>query len=271
MALRYYPHSGSPASGPTIGVTAYRYAWSTGGTPSPYLCTTDKNNETQNSYDQVFTGVGSPGPIGDTDNGFTLAYLLTTDLYIAGTIDIGFPVITGPSYQKNIVLHAYVSIGTSGGTRGTLLDGYIEPSGTNDVPQTNAWTGIQLDSPQTVTPVQAYAGDYVVVELGFIFRGPDPNNENVGAAIGSKDSGGNVTPDITSGVAVDIFTYSHAAWIEFALLPAPPPQPNNCPPCAAAPGTGPDPIGTLPPWTQTCDSGGQVDSVADLDDGEDWS
>lgn len=48
---------------------------------------------------------------------------------------------------------------------------------------------------------------------------------------------------------------------------------GNCAPCpgTTTPGTVPDPIGALPPWSQACTSGGHVDTVADLADGEDWA
>jgi hypothetical protein len=272
MALRIYMIRGNPASGPGIGVTFYRYAWSTGGTPSPFLGDTDKSVETANNYAIVNNGVGSPGPINDTDACLTHVYLLPTDLYLSGTIDIGIPALADFRYQYNIVLHIWVTQGTSGLTRGTLLNGYIEPGGTNDLPpSTGPVTFVQLAAPQTIAPLQALAGDYVVFELGIIARGPAPNNGGVNYYIGVRTSAGAIMPDGVAGDVVDGVLGSHAPWYEFALIPAPPPQPTNCPPCTPAPGSTPNPIGTLPPWVQTCTSGGDVDSVADLTDGENWA
>lgn len=273
MALRIYMIRGNPLSGPAIGVTFYRYAWSTGGTPSPFLGSIDKNDETANNYAIVNCGVGSPGPINDTDAGITHVYPLPTDLYLNGTVNLGIPALADFRYQYNIVLHVWVTQGTSGLTRGTLLNGYIEPGGTNDLPpSTGPVTFVELAAPTAIQPLQAFAGDYIVFELGIIARGPAPNNGGVNYYHGVRTSAGAIMPDGVAGDVVDGILGSHAPWYEFALIPAPPPPPpGTCPPCGQVPGTVPNPIGPLPPWVQTCDGGGLVDSVADLTDGEDWA
>lgn len=272
MALRIYMIRGSSVSGATIGVTFYRYPWSTGGTPSPFLGSITKSDETANNYAIVNNGVGSPGPINDTDACLTDVYPLPSDILMQGTVDLGIPALADFRYQYNIVLHIWVTQGTSGLTRGTLLNGYIEPGGTNDLPpSTGPVTFVQLAAPQAITPLQCFAGDYIVFELGIVARGPFPNNGGVNYYHGCKTSSGAIMPDGVAGDIVDGLLGSHAPWYEFALIPSPPPVINPCPPCGPSPGTGPNPIGPLPPWVAQCDGGGDVDSVADLADGEDWA
>jgi hypothetical protein len=269
MALRYYLLRGSPVSGAAVGITVYRYPWTTGGTPSLFLTSTDKADETANGYANTSCGVGSPGPIDATDSTVTFIYELPTNLVLAGTLDCCLAVSTFGEHVKNLVVHAYVTEGTTGGLRGTLLNGYIEPAGTNEVP---AGAAMGMAAPQAITPVNAIAGDYIVVELGFIFRGPFPNNSNVSTYHGCKSSGGTIHPDLTPGLTGDFVSGFGAGWIEFALVPTPIPQPDACPPCGGEqPGTGPDPVGPLPPWTALCTGGGDVEAVADLADGEDWA
>ena len=271
MALRIYMIRGNPVSGAAIGVTFHRYPWSTGGVPSPFLGSIDKADETANNYAIVNNGVGSPGPIDDTDGCVVHVYPITTDIYFAGTVDLGIPALADFRYGYDIVLHVWVTQGTSGLTRGTLLNAYIE-TGNNLPSQLSPVEFVQLAAPQTIQALQAFTGDYIVFELGIIAHGPAPNNGGVNYYIGTRTSSGAIMPDGVRGDIVDGLLGSHAPWYEFALLPAPPiPPPNACPPCAPSPGSTPNPIGVLPPWVQTCVGGGQVDSVADLTDGEDWA
>ena len=48
------------------------------------------------------------------------------------------------------------------------------------------------------------------------------------------------------------------------------PAPGTTPPEGGNVGTNPNPVGPLPPWMASCTGGGDVDSVADLSDGELW-
>jgi len=259
MPLRIYMLRGLAQSGPTIGVTFYRYSWSTGGVPSPFLGSIDKNDETANGYAVVNCGVGSPGPINDTDNGLTVVYPLPQNTTLSGTVDLGIPAHADFRYQYDIVLHIWVTQGVSGLTRGTLLNGYVEPGGTNDLPPSSGPVKfVQLASPVAVTPVNGLAGDYIVFELGIIARGPAPNNGGVNYYHGVRASSGAILPDGVAGDTVDTTLASHAPWFEFAQVTSfPNPITTNC--CAPGPGApGPnppdDPI--VPGTTITCAGGG---------------
>jgi hypothetical protein len=268
MALRLYPLRGGVISGLAIGVTVMRGAWSTGGVPSPFLMSIDKADESLDGAETVSCGVGSPGPIDDSDNGKVFVYELPQNMAISGTMDICIAADGDSRYVENIKCHAYVTTGITGGVRGTLLSNYEEPSGTNDIP-TGA-RGVSFDSPQAITSVNGIAGDYIVVEIGFVFRGPAPNNGGVNAYHGCKSNVGVIVSDLVAG---DIYTTNSAsAWIEFALVPTPIPVDDSDPDCCTSgPGqsSGVDTDATS--WTATCAGGGAVPTAATPATAESWA
>ena len=269
MALRLYPLCSGSTSGAAVGVTIYRGGWIIGGTPALFLMSVDKSDEATNGYQVKTTGVGSPGTIDDTAPANTFIYPLPADTTLSGTIQLCLPCLGDNRYVENIGIHAYVTVGTTGGLRGTLLNQYLEPAGTNEIPDTV--TAVALDSPQTINTVAASAGDYIIIEVGFAFRGPAPNNGNVNSYHGCRSSGGVVVADLVEGDPVNTVTNSGAAWFEFVGVPIPPPPlvgtvPSCCDPTPVAP----DPTGALPAWVPMCEGGGEVDTVMNLGDGEYW-
>jgi hypothetical protein len=270
MALRFYPlHSGS-TSGLSVGITTYRGTWSTGGTPALFASSLDKADEGTNGYEAVSCGVGSPGPIDDTDSGNTFIYLLPANTRLSGTIQVCLPVAGDNRYVENIVAHAYVSTGTTGGLRGTLLNNYIESAGTNEMP--DSVTAVSFASAQSITTVDALAGDYIVVEIGFAFRGPAPNNGSLSAYHGCKSSGGVVVADLVAGDLVNIGTASGAAWVEFAVVPTPIPvdvSTADC--CTTAPGASSGIDTDATNWVASCAGGGTVPTAATPATAETWN
>jgi hypothetical protein len=270
MALRLYPLRSGTTSGLSVGIVSYRGSWTTGGVPGLFAMSLDKADEASNGYEAVSCGVGSPGPIGDTDSGNTFIYLLPGNTRLSGTLQVCLPVAGDSRYIENIGCHAYVTTGTTGGLRGTLLSNYMETAGTNEMP--DSVTAVSFVSTQAITTVDALAGDYVVVEIGFAFRGPAPNNGPLSAYHGCKSTGGVVVADLVAGDLVNIATNSGAAWVEFALVPTPIPVDDSDPDCCTSgPGqsSGVDTDATS--WTATCAGGGAVPTAATPATAESWA
>jgi hypothetical protein len=270
MALRLYPLRGGSVSGLTIGVTIFRGSWDTGGSPQPFLMSLDKADESSDGAETSTSGVGSPGPIDDSDDNKTFVYELPQNMSLSGTLDICIPALGDSRYVENLKCHAYVTTGVTGGVRGTLLSNYEEPSGTNDIP--DAATAVSFDAPQAITSVNGLAGDYIVVEIGFVFRGPAPNNGGVNSYHGCKSTGSVIVGDLVVGDLYAPATNSGAAWIEFALVPTPIPVDDSDPDCCTtAPGqsSGVDTDATS--WTPTCAGGGAVPTAATPATAESWA
>jgi hypothetical protein len=273
MPLRLYALTNS-ISNAVHGVPTSQGGWWQAATGAAYVLSLDKSDQTGNGA-FASTAVNPSSPVdGIKSILIRLAYLVPVDTYFNGTFDLGFASsgfgFTPASMDDHWAVYMFVSIQTLGTLRGVLLNNYADPTGsTNALPGVPA-AGRQLNGPVALTPVQALAGDYLHVEIGRVQW--DPTNETQRTLYhGTKNSTGGIPADIVSGDVFDYPNTSGASWVEFALLPTPIPQPEACPPCSTDPGTGPDPIGPLPPWTAMCDGGGLVESLADLADGENWA
>jgi hypothetical protein len=133
--------------------------------------------------------------------------------------------------DMHLVVHAYITDGSTGNVRGTLLNTYSEVTGVNNESSPlHGILGMQFLAPVGVTPVTAQAGDYLVVEFGFVMWSEPASSANI-TQYGTRDDSGNVLPDLVAG---DVYhgTPGHpaaldrATWFEFASTPTPPPVPT---------------------------------------------
>jgi hypothetical protein len=268
MALRLYALNHAGYAGTTIGVTTAQGAWWNSPVASYGKLSLSKSDS--NNGGIASSGVTPNVTAGDNLNAkiylHSWAYLLPTDMYLSGTVDICFPIgflfDTAVNCNYHWCLHAWVrsASGTGPLIRGTIIDNYSEPSGaTNALGESRAR---QLIAPVSITPLQCRAGDYVIFEVGAVQLAPMITESNITIFHGCKSSGGVVQPDFVSG---DLTSYPDppgATWIEFVAVPTPTPD-DVSEPCSATcsgggTGTVPDPTFPLQPWTPECTGGGDV-------------
>lgn len=178
-------------------------AWSGGlATPAPmYLDKTTAPSGIWNTF-QFGGGVG----VGNLFMLQVYPFAVATDL--SGTLQLCIPAYSAfaPEQDPHFKCHAWVSAGKTSTVRGTLLDNYTEAAGaTNRLELTQL--ARSLIAPQTVTPVSAQAGDYLHVEIGYVYQ-VAPGNAACYYEVGPKDAGGTVLPDYTT----DQLAYSGGAW-----------------------------------------------------------
>lgn len=169
------------------------------GSNTPELMSLVKSDQTANWGVPQFT-FGS-GVVQDGINQRKFVYSFPTDGYLSGTINVCLPAYANhaPEQDAHFRIHAWISEGTTSTLRGTVLDNYTEPAGV-----TNRWTltqqAMQLITPQAVTPVGYFAGDYLHVEVGYVLY-VAPADNSCYTAFGTKNASGTILPDYVAGDA----------------------------------------------------------------------
>jgi hypothetical protein len=269
--VRYYPLNpvGSGAS------TTLNGNWAT-GTLTPYVMSPTKADQVASGVHYSFGFSGGTG-IGNVKDHF--AYELTQATDISGTLDLCLVAFAAfnPEQDAHFRVHAWVSIGTSSAARGVLLDNYSEPAGVG-----NRWTttqqALQLLAPQTLTQVRGLAGDFIHVEIGWVFH-VAPGNAACYTSYGTRAGDGSIiATDFVAGDAAGItfngsaYTSAGSAWIEIGSGPTAIPVDDSDPDCCTTgPGqsSGVDTDATS--WTATCAGGGAVPTAATPATAESWA
>jgi hypothetical protein len=204
-------------------IHAAQGAWnpSPGANPEIHRLHLDKSDQVVSGQQLQF--LFPDGVAGHASMQFMFGYQLPSDCVINGDFDLGFyswvnhggadPTV----FDGHWVVHAWVAAADTGTVRGTLVDNYSEASGVNTLPSLGSGiVATQLNAPVAITPVDALAGDYLIVECGFVLLGsnPDPPDE---FRFGTRDNSGVVTDDIVAG---DADADLHATWIEMDISDA---------------------------------------------------
>lgn len=116
---------------------------------------------------------------------------ITTAQTISGTLNyvVGSQESNG-GMNAHWHVHAYVTVGNTDALRGTLVNNYTEPLGTNEWPTTAV--GDTPVTPMALTPVTILANDRIVIEAGYVAR-----NTSTTSRTGTLWYGGTNATDLT--------------------------------------------------------------------------
>lgn len=137
---------------------------------------------------------------------FAVSEKLAANHTFGGTLDLCMATLESNADANFFYhIHAWVTQGDTASVRGTLLSNYVESAGADEWP--TVATGQQLASPQSLSTVNALAGDRIVVEVGY-----RATNNFTTSRTGRVHIGGTSSTDLTDG---DTDT-SHPGWVEFS-------------------------------------------------------
>lgn len=268
MAVRLYP---SVNAFVTFGTFTSKGSWDTGITTATKQLWNTKSQETVNGFSPSFEISAGPWPERVVVSAMYITDAMTANKAIGGTFQLCVPVQGTNLMVYNWSLHIWATVGDTNVVRATLLNQFVQGSGVNQGPWRVGFFDppifYSLPSPVGLTTGSMFAGDRIVVELGYTVYSGGPGG--VLSVVGVRDSGGTIMPDGAAGAP---FVDDAAVWFEFSddiLLQPPNLACINVCPTSSPPGTVPNPIGSLP-WTAQCPGLGQVDKVTSLTVAETW-
>jgi hypothetical protein len=200
MATRLYPW-GSAAHASVAALTP-QGAWNQIGVFVGVALATTKSGSVINN------------PVAETNSNtawdvlthFAVSEQLDANHTFGGTLDLCLAALESNAAADFFYhIHAWVTQGSTHSVRGTLLTDYVESAGADEWPTTA--TGQQLAAPQSLSTVNALAGDRIVIEIGY-----RATNNVTTSRTGRVYIGGTSGTDLTDG---DTDT-SHPGWVEFS-------------------------------------------------------